>query len=43
MLFDLQMDPLERTDLLAGNVSSASLQKAHELREAYDKLRKSYP
>ncbi|KPF43365.1 hypothetical protein IP87_17330 [beta proteobacterium AAP121] len=43
MLFDLQMDPLERTDLLAGNVSSASLQKAHELREAYDKLRKSHP
>lgn len=43
MLFDLQLDPLERTDLLAGSASGASQQKAHELRQAYDKSRKGGP
>ena len=43
MLFDLQVDPLEGTDLLAGSASGASLQKAQELRQAYDKLRQGAP
>lgn len=43
MLFDLLVDPLERTDLLAGSASSVNLQTMQVLRQAYDQLRKGIP
>jgi arylsulfatase A-like enzyme len=39
MLFDLQADPLERVDLLAGAASQSSRQKAQELQAAYERIR----
>ncbi|MEO1671452.1 MAG: sulfatase-like hydrolase/transferase [Cyanobacteria bacterium J06631_2] len=40
MLFDLQADPYEETDLLAGNPSEDIQTKASELLNAYEEIRK---
>lgn len=38
MLFDLDSDPFEKTDLLSGDVSSAAKTEAAELQAAYDRI-----
>ena len=40
MLFDLDADPLEQTDLLSGDVSSEAIAAAAELQAAYEQIRR---
>ena len=40
MLFDLETDPFEQTDLLSGEASSAARAEAADLQAAYDRIRR---